>query len=323
MKDPLKIEVTRGQSVESQHLVDAVIMNADKKLIASHGDVTSGILPRSAIKMLQALLLVESGAHTSLGLDHRHLALACSSHHADHVHTDLVHDWLKKLDLDEEHLRCGPQSPSRESVRELLIRENLKPHRGHNNCSGKHSGILSVCLHKNYDTKNYDLYDHLVQQDMIKTLSEVYEYNLYNSPYGVDGCGIPTIAVPLFNLTVGHINLTKRDSGKQILEAIARAPEYISGDNNFCTEIVRKTNGHVFAKVGAEGVYTAFSPTQDIFISLKVRDGAGRASEFAIASLLKKYGCIHPNEEKSLEKFLYPKIKNLEGKIVGEIRRNA
>ncbi|MFA6235842.1 MAG: asparaginase [Bacteriovorax sp.] len=319
-KDPFIVEVTRGPSAESQHLVDFVIMNADKKILASYGDITKGILPRSAIKMLQALLLVESGAYESLGLDHRHLALASSSHHADHVHTDLVHDWLHKLNLCEDNLRCGPQNPSRESVRDSLIRQNLKPHRGHNNCSGKHSGILSVCIHKNYDTKNYDLYNHPVQQDIIRTLSEVYEYNLSNSPYGVDGCGIPTISTPLYNLTLGHINLANRDSGKLILESIAKAPEYISGDNNFCTEIVRATNGRVFAKVGAEGVYCAFSPSLDIFISLKVRDGAGRASEFATANLLKEYGCINKEEEQSLMKFLSPKIKNLEGAIVGELR---
>lgn len=320
MKTPLTVEVTRGPKVESQHLVDVVVMNADKKVLAGHGEIHGPIYPRSANKMLQALLLVESGAYASLGLDLRHLALASSSHYADKIHTELVHEWLQKLNFSEDNLRCGVQAPSRDSVRDSLIRQNLKPHRGHNNCSGKHSGILSVCKHKNYEIKNYDLIDHPVQQDLIKTLSEVYEYDLAKSPYGVDGCGIPTIAVPLYNLALGYINLTKRESGKLILQAIAQYPELISGDDNLCTEVTRATNGRVFAKTGAEGVFCALSPAHDIFISIKVRDGATRASNFAIVHLLKEFGCFTNEEEHKLSKFLKPKIKNWEGLIVGEIR---
>lgn len=239
---------------------------------------------------------------------------------ADQVHTDLVHEWLTKLNLNLDNLRCGVQNPSRESVHENLIRNNLSPNRGHNNCSGKHCGILSVCIHKGYETKNYDLYDHPVQKDFIKLLSEVYEYDLANSAYGVDGCGIPTIMAPLYNLTLGHINLIKREAGKLIVNAIALNPELISGDNSPCTDITRITKGRVFAKIGAEGVFCAFSPQNDIFISLKVRDGAGRASNFAITNLLKEYGCFTADEEANLARYLKPKIRNWEGLQVGELK---
>lgn len=317
---PLTVEVTRGTKAESQHLVDILVMDADKSILKSFGNIHEAVFPRSAIKMLQALLLVESGAYSSLGLDLRHLALASSSHHGDNIHTDLVHEWLQHLNLSEDNLRCGAHVPSRDSVRDTLIEQNLKPHRGHNNCSGKHSGFLAVCRHKNYDTQNYDLIDHPVQQQIIKILSDVYEYDLSKSPYGVDGCGIPTISAPLYNLTLGHVNLARRDSGKLILNAIAGHPELISGNGNFCTEVTRATNGRVFAKVGAEGVFCALSPSDNIFISLKVRDGASRASQFAIAHLLKDFGCFTLNEENLLENFLKPKIKNWEGMVVGEIR---
>jgi L-asparaginase II len=319
-KPPLMIDVTRGPKAESQHLVDAVVMNADKKILAQYGNINDPIFPRSAIKFLQALLLVESGAFASLGLGPRHLALASSSHLADQVHTDLVQEWLTKLNMNLDNLRCGVQNPSRESVHESLIRNNLSPNRGHNNCSGKHCGILSVCKHKNYETKNYDQYDHPVQKDFIKLLSEVYEYDLTNSPYGVDGCGIPTIMAPLYNLTLGHINLMRREAGKLILKAIGDFPELISGDNSPCTDITRITKGRVFAKIGAEGVYCALSPANNIFISLKVRDGASRASNFAIVNILKEFGCFTNEEETALQKYLKPKIRNWEGLQVGEIK---
>jgi L-asparaginase II len=321
-KNPLIVEVTRGPKTESQHLVDAVVMNANQEIISSFGEIHDPIFPRSANKLLQALLLIESGAYASLALDLHHLALASSSHYADKVHTDLVHSWLHQLNYSEDNLRCGVQSPSRDSIRDELIRLNLKPNRGHNNCSGKHSGILSVCKHKNYDEKNYELIIHPVQQDLIKILSEVYEYELARSPYGVDGCGIPTIAVPLYNLNLGYINLAKRDSGKLIIEAIAKYPELISGDNTACTEVTRATQGKVIAKTGAEGVFCAFSPLHDIYISLKVRDGGTRAAYFSILFLLKEFGCFTTNEEKLLEKFISPKIKNWEGLVVGNIKMN-
>lgn len=303
---------------ESVHLVDAVVMDEKKNILASYGDIHTPVYPRSAIKMLQAMLIIESGAYEAQKLDARHLALASSSHYADPVHTELVHEWLAKYQLNEDHLRCGVQSPSRESVRDLLLLSQLKPNRGHNNCSGKHSGMIAVCAHKNYDVKTYDQYDHPVQKDLTALLSRVYEYDLSHSPYGVDGCGIPTIAVPVFNLAVGHINLFKAHSGKLILDGVSKYPDLISGQNNFPTEITRATNGRLFAKVGAEGVYCALSPQDNIYIALKVRDGANRASQFATASLIHKFCKLSVEEEKLLNKFLHPKIKNWEGLVVGD-----
>jgi L-asparaginase II len=319
-KKPLLVDITRGPKVESQHVVDAVVMNAKSEVLAHFGEIHEAVYPRSANKLLQALLLIDSGAYKAQGLDLRHLALASSSHYADAVHTELVHAWLNHLQLSEDNLRCGVQTPSREAVRDSLIKNSLSPHRGHNNCSGKHSGILSVCKHKNYELKNYDLIDHPVQQDLLKILSQVYEYNLRNSPFGIDGCGIPTIAVPLYNLTLGYVNFSQQESGNLILEAIAKHPELISGDNTACTEVTRATKGRVIAKTGAEGVFCALSPLDDIFISLKVRDGGTRAAYFAVLQLLKKFGCFSSEEEISLDKFLNPKIRNWEGLQVGELK---
>lgn len=316
---PLEIAVTRGPMNESVHLVDAVVMDEEKNILASWGNIHTPVYPRSAIKMLQAMLVIESGAYEAHKLDLRHLALAASSHYADPVHTELVHEWLAQYKLNENNLRCGIQSPSREAVRNSLLLSNLKPNRGHNNCSGKHSGLISVCVHKGHDIADYDQYDHPVQKDLLKLLSEVYEYDLDHSPYGVDGCGIPTIATPLYNLALGHVNFFKRLSGKLILDGISKYPDLISGAGNFPTEITRATSGRVFAKVGAEGVYCALAPKEKIYLALKVRDGAGRASQFATAALLSKFGCISADEEQLLQKFLHPKIKNWEGLNVGEI----
>ena len=320
MKAPLEIHVTRGPMSESVHLVDAVVMDGQKNILESWGDIFTPVYPRSAIKMLQAMLIIESGAYEAHKLDARHLALASSSHYADPVHTELVHEWLAMYKLSEDNLRCGVQTPSREAVRDSLLLAHLKPNRGHNNCSGKHSGILSVCVHKGYDVARYDQYDHPVQKDMMKLLSEVYEYDLSNSPYGIDGCGIPTLATPVFNLAIGHVNLFKSQSGKRILDGVSKHPDLISGAGNFPTEITRATNGRVFAKVGAEGVYCALSPQDNRYLALKVRDGANRASQFATAALLKKFGCLREDEEKVLHKFLHPLIKNWEGLVVGDLK---
>lgn len=319
MNAPLEIHITRGPMTESVHLVDAVVMDDQKNILASWGDIHAPVYPRSAIKMLQAVLLIESGAYAAHKLDHRHLALASSSHYADPIHTELVHDWLSKYQLNEEHLRCGVQTPTRESVRDSLLLAHKKPNRGHNNCSGKHCGLIAVCVHKGYKIAHYDDDQHPVQQDLREVLSQLYELDLKDARFGVDGCGIPTIATPLYHLATGHVNLAKRLSGKMILEAITKYPDYMSGAGNFPTEITRATEGRLFAKVGAEGVFCALSPRENIYLALKVRDGGHRAAQYATALLLKTFCGVSAEEELTLQKFLKPKIKNWEGLVVGEV----
>lgn len=306
--------------IESKHLVDAIVIDRVGNTLFQSGDIDHPVFPRSAIKMLQTLLLVESGAAKALDLDARHLALASSSHRADPRHTRLVSEWLGQLQLSETSLICGAHDPERASLREEMIRGGAKPTKIFNNCSGKHTGLLSVCVHLGFDTKDYGNFAHPVQRELRKKLSEIYNMDLDQAPWGMDGCGIPTSAISLKVMVQALARFSDRPAGREILQSIAREPDLISGDGGFCTEVTRITNGRIFAKTGAEGVFTALDPERGLFFALKVRDGASRASYAGIANLLCQQGCFSKNEVDALDLFLHPIIKNWAGNTIGAIK---
>ncbi len=305
---PFEVHAIRGSLIESAHLVDSIVIDKTGSAVFQSGEVDHPVFPRSAIKMLQTLLLVESGAAKAFGLDERHLALASASHNGDSRHTKIVGEWLSQLHLSESNLICGVQDPEK------------KPTKMHNNCSGKHSGLLSVCLHLGYDPKNYGNFDHPVQQALRKKLSEIYDMDLDIAPWGLDGCGIPTSAISLRVMVSALSRFANRSAGRQILQAIAKEPDLVSGDGGFCTEVTRVTRGRIFAKTGAEGVFTALDSDRGLFFALKVRDGASRASYAGIANLLRQEGCFSASEMDSLSGFLNPPVKNWAGDRVGEIK---
>ncbi len=170
------------------------------------------------------------------------------------------------------------------------------------------------------DPSNYGDFDHPLQQALRKKLSEVYALDLDQTPWGIDGCGIPTSAVSLKTMVFALSRFALRPAGQQILRAIAQEPDLVSGDGGFCTEVTRKTKGRIFAKTGAEGVFTALDSDQGLFFALKVRDGASRASYAGIANLLREQGCFSRDEVDFFKEFLNPPIKNWAGAIVGEMK---
>lgn len=305
---PFEVHVIRGSLIESAHLVDSIVIDKTGSALFQSGEIDHPVFPRSAIKMLQTLLLVETGAAKALGLDERHLALASASHVGDPRHIKIVGEWLSKIKMSEANLVCGVQDPEK------------KPTKMHNNCSGKHSGLLSVCRYLGYDIGNYGDFDHPVQQALRKKLSEIYDMDLDQALWGTDGCGIPTSAISLRVMVSALARFAARPAGQEILNAIAKEPDLVSGDGGFCTEVTRVTRGRIFAKTGAEGVFTALDPHRGLYFALKVRDGASRASFAGIAQLLRQQGCFSVSEIVSLSSFLNLPLRNWAGDRVGEIR---
>jgi len=113
-------------------------------VLFSLGDIDVPAYPRSSLKPIQALPMVESGAADAFGLGDEEIALACASHSGEPMHTDRVASWLARLGLGESDLACGPHPPRYEPVWEDMVRRGEKPSRIHNNCSGKHAGFLTL-----------------------------------------------------------------------------------------------------------------------------------------------------------------------------------
>ncbi len=328
---PLVIEATRGDMVESRHLVSFAVSDPTGRIVLHGGDIEAQVYARSAIKPLQALALVESGAAEAFGLGDAEIALACASHNAEPRHVETVLAWLARIGCSADDLECGPQMPSREADQIGLIRGGGKPGREHNNCSGKHSGFLSVARHLGHQTKGYIRYDHPVQQRVLGILETMTGLDLSDAPRGIDGCGIPVIGAPLGNLALAMARLAEPDGQPEprqaacarIRRAMAAEPFMVAGTHRFCTRVMEATAGRALVKGGAEGVYCGTVPEQGLGIALKAADGAGRAASAAMGWILTRLEAITAPEAERLATALTPPIRNRAGLEVGRVRPAA
>ena len=319
MPNPILVEITRGPLVESVHRGSIAIADAGGAIRFALGDIESPVFPRSALKPIQALVLIESGAAEAFGLSDEEVALACASHSGEPMHTERVAAWLARIGCGESDLACGPQAPRHEPTLEAMVRRGHKPTRIHNNCSGKHTGFLTVARHWNVATAGYEHVDHPVQQAVATSLREL--SGVGELPWGVDGCAAPNFALPLggFARALAKLAGGRRPGAARILRSMIAHPELVGGTGRACTILMRAAHGRAAVKIGAEGVYAAMVPERWLGIALKIDDGATRASEMVIAALLDKLGLVGDGAHE----FLHAPVLNTRGASVGERRQAA
>lgn len=292
------VEIWRGAFPESAHLGAAVVSRPNGEIVHAWGDPERVILPRSSCKMLQALPLIESGAADRFGLTSEHLALACASHQGGSIHTDRVSRWLAVLELDESDLRCGPQRSSDHKTQTEMIKRDEQPSQLHNNCSGKHTGFLTLSKHLGGGPE-YNDPDHVIQR-MIRAAFE----DMTGSPspgHAIDGCSAPNFACSLSGLARSMARMTTWSDGsarssaaERLTRAMTSHPELVAGEGRACTRLMRAMEGRVAVKTGAEAVFTAIIPELQLGVAVKIDDGATRASEAAIAHILVGLGVLDP-----------------------------
>ncbi len=283
MRDPLAIEVRRGRLVESHHRVHAVIADADGRVLESWGERNRPVFPRSTVKPIQALPLIETGAADRFELSDTEIALACGSHSGAPFQIVQLENWLSRLGIEESALECGPQRPLGEDAADTLIRRGEAPRRIHNNCSGEHAGFLTTALHLGEPLERYSHPDHPVQGRVCQVLCELTGCESTEQVIATDGCGIPTIAFPIEKLAIAAARLgvsdrlseTRHCAVERIRQSMAAAPEMIAGPERFDTLAMQQLGAKAIVKSGAEGVFLAGSTELGLF--LKVEDGAQRA----------------------------------------------
>ncbi|MDB4558672.1 asparaginase [Amylibacter sp.] len=316
-------EVWRGAYLECVHRGRAVVCDARGDVVAEWGDSSAVTLPRSSSKMLQALPLIESGAAAQFGLSTEHLALSCASHQGAHIHTDRVNVWLAELGLGESDLRCGPQEPSGLIERDELILAGKACDRTHNNCSGKHSGFLTLNKHLGGGSEYVEI-DHPVQKAVLAAFEEMTGET--TAGYGIDGCSAPNFGASLRGLATAMarmadpaaLSAVRSAAATDLVAAMKAHPDLVAGEGRACTELMNAMDGRTVIKTGAEGVFIAILPERGLGVALKVEDGATRASECAMASLLVRLGVADANHP-SVAKRLRPKLHNFAGLEVGHI----
>jgi L-asparaginase II len=321
MADPVLVEVTRGPVVESRHRGAIVVVDAGGRRRAAVGDVEQAVFPRSAVKALQALPLVESGAADRFGFGNAELALACSSHNGEPRHVATAAAMLRQAGRSGADLECGPQVPAAEAAARDLIRSGQEPTALHNNCSGKHAGFICVCVERGFAVKGYVEPDHPVQREITATLAEMTGARLDASIRGVDGCSIPTYAIPLDRLALAFarfitgegLSRDRAAASRRLARACMEEPWMVAGTGRFCTAAMTALPGSLFVKTGAEGVFCAALPEHGLGIAIKCDDGASRASEAVMATV------IAAMLEVTNEEFQPRPVLNRRGEKVGEI----
>ncbi|MBI3676094.1 MAG: asparaginase [Proteobacteria bacterium] len=325
MANPVLVEVTRGERVESVHRGAIAIARADGRLAFALGDVETPVYSRSSLKPIQALPLVESGAADAFGLSDEEIALACASHSGEPMHTTRVAAWLSRIGCGENDLACGAHPARYEPVWEEMVKRGEKPTRIHNNCSGKHTGFLTVARHWDVSTQGYEHHDHPVQKAVEKTLLELSGLN-GALPWGVDGCAAPNFALPLSGFaralakiaSPSGLSDVRAKACRRIVQAMMDHPELVSGTGRVCATFMQAANKRAAVKTGAEGFFAGIVPEMGLGIALKIDDGAGRGAETAMAAILAKLKLVDANGPAG--EILRAPVTNTRGKTVGERR---
>lgn len=296
MSNPVLVEVTRGPLVESRHRGIVAVVDGDGRSVLELGDVSAPVFPRSAVKVMQALPLVETGAADAYGFGNRELALACASHSGEPEHVATAASMLASAGLDGTALECGSHWSSQQPVLIAQVRSGIEPTPLHNNCSGKHSGFVCTACHMGIEHKGYIGHGHPIQSQIRDVMEGLTGTSLGTDICGTDGCSIPTYAIPLRAMAHGFAKMAtgsglgreRAAAARRLFSACMAEPFYVAGTNRFCTRLMTLAPGRIFAKTGAEGVFCAAIPEKGLGIALKCEDGTGRASETMVAAVLSR-----------------------------------
>ncbi len=333
--NPVLVEVTRGSHVESRHAGAVAVVDAAGGVLTHIGDIDRPVFPRSAIKLLQALPLVTSGAADQLGLSDAELALACASHNGEPQHVQTAAAMLAKAGLDASALECGVHWPSNEAAARALAARGEAPHALHNNCSGKHAGFacMACAMSGGVALRQYLLGyvqpDHPVMREVTAALQRSTGADLSAAPRGTDGCAIPTFAIPLRQLALAFarmatgqgVSADDAHAARRLRQAVAREPFMVGGTGRFDTRVMERLGERAFVKVGAEGVYCAALPEQGLGVALKIDDGnTARAAEVVMAAVIAARVALSDDEAGFMHRLSHPVLRNWNGTEVGGLR---
>lgn len=328
MDCPVLIEALRGALVESRHRGAVAVVDADGGRLLALGDVERPIYPRSAVKALQALVLVEAGGVERFGLRAEELALACASHAGEPDHVAGVASMLARAGLDQGSLMCGTHWPLHQPAALALARSGGGATALHNNCSGKHAGFLCAACAMECEPATYVDVQHPVQRAVKSVLEHLGGASIPDDHIGVDGCSVPTFAMPLDRLALAFARFgtgrgvaPERHTAARRLRAVCAAyPWHVAGTGRFCTEVMTSLRERVFVKTGAEGVLCAALPEQGLGLALKIEDGATRAAEAAMAALLARFLPHDDDYRPELDRHARPVLRNWHKTVVGSLQ---
>ncbi len=323
----LFVEVRRGGIVESRHFGDLAVVDRQGKLLWYAGDPYRVTFARSSAKPWQTVPLIESGAADAFQMTAEEIALACASHSGEEQHVGRVLAFLERIGVAPEKLQCGAHAPYHTASYEELLRSGREIAAVHNNCSGKHSGMLALAKHLGADLDTYLNLEHPVQQRILAAVSELCEIRKQDIAIGIDGCGVPVFGMPVIKMALAYAKLAdpsglpeaRQAALTRIRQAMLSHPNLVAGTERFCTALMEAGGGVVIGKAGAEGIYCVGLPEAGVGLALKIDDGNARAAYPAVVEALSQTGLVSERVVESLRAFHKPELKNHKGTVVGEI----
>jgi L-asparaginase II len=325
--NPILVEVYRNTILESFHRGVVCVVNKDGDVIYREGDVNQICYPRSAMKLLQVLPLIENGGIEKFNFTLEEIAIMCGSHNAEPEHLRVVNSILSKIGLDKESLFCGPQYPSSKRDANALIKKDEKPHHIHNNCSGKHAGMLALCILLGVSTENYIDPTHPIQQLILNACSEMYEYSSEKMTVALDGCSAPIFSVPVYNQALSYKNIvhpiqfnTKRQAAcKIIIEAISTYPFMVAGSKRYCTDMMKICAPKIIGKTGAEGIFNIGLTEERIGVCIKIDDGKMLPQYNVAQAFVESTNLFSKEKLTPLEHYRQEPLLNFNKFLTGEI----
>jgi L-asparaginase II len=331
------VEVTRGEIVESIHYGAFCVVDSKGQLLAWEGDPGLRTYPRSSLKPLQVLCLIEAGGVEVFNFTSEEIAIMCASHSGTELHTSVLSRMHKKIGITEADLACGVHWPYDSDTRNKMKLAGKRPTVLNHNCSGKHTGMLAYARLKGYPLENYLDPSHPVQVDIRETLGELFGMEPNQLPLGIDGCTAPVYGVSMEKMAYAVATLaepaddkTARGKAAEIITSSMMAnPLMIAGPNQFDTDLMSVGAGKVFSKGGAEGYQIIgirpgllAKDAPGIGIAIKISDGdtRSRGRSSVVMTLLEAMGVLSHGEIESLKDYGNVPIKNWREIVVGEVR---
>ena len=319
--------VTRGKVLESIHQSKCIIKDYNFKTIFSTNDDNSFVFPRSAIKIFQALPMIKAKAFKKYNLTNKQIAISCASHCGEAEHIKVLEEWLKKINKSEKILKCGVHNPLNKISSNKLLLSGIKPNQLHNNCAGKHLGMITGCLANKLSINNYLEMNHPYQKLIRECLEYFTNTKINEVQKGVDGCSAPQYAFPMKNLSISMINLLKNYSENKkytieinfLLKAIMQYPNLTGSKFIYPSQLISATEGKMFAKGGAEGILLFAHLEKNIGGIIKVNDGNERALPSIANEIFKKFNILNKKELDILSKWSGEIILNHAKEKVGKI----
>jgi L-asparaginase II len=327
---PILAHVLRGERIESAHRGHGAAVSGDGRLVASAGNPDVAVYLRSAAKPFQAMPLLEAGGELAFRLSSAEIALTCASHGGEPRHVRVAARLLSRGGFTQSDLCCGADRPMHEASARALWRLRKSPTALHNNCSGKHAGLLLACRLFGFSPKGYQEVSHPIQREVLRRLSAWTGVPEGQIGIAVDGCSLPVFHLPLAALASGYARLVSPSAGPiaaRLTRAMWESPDMMAGSGRFTTDFLEAGRGRWIGKEGAEGVYAIgvrrARAGESVGLAFKIEDGSTRARDAVSLALLARLGLLPDSAAEKLAAYREPAVKNARGLVVGRIEADA